>query len=150
MKQILSQHIQEQKEGSSRKKAGFFSSLFFCLAMSCSIVDNRPYGCLGGYYGIESWSSMNKPRERIDFIHDSSIRDLIAKELKAYADSYNSSPENWPNIPYRYYYGPAFSPSPEEQEENKGKLIYYNWLIGETGLKEEELILDKFAQLKVA
>ena len=148
MKQVLSQHIREQNEGSSRKKAGFFSSLFFALAMSCSIVDNRPYGCFGGYYGIVSWNTAYKPVKRIDFIHDSSIRDLIGEMAEEYANSYHNTPKEWLNIPYWYFYGSELYPSPEIEEEEQEPVFY--WYPDNVGLKEEEIILDKFAPLKVA
>ena len=152
MKQVLSQHIREQKEGSSRKKAGFFSSLFFALAMSCSSLDGSCSYYRPCYCGFYSWTSSYKPPLNTDFINSSDIRDLLQGYREPNSTARKESLFGWEDFYFNSLNSTNLYPSPEkeEEEENKRIQIYSNWLTGETVIKEEEIILDKFAPLKVA
>lgn len=152
MKGILRQHIHAQQEGSSRKKAGFFSSLFFALAMSCSSLGSGCSYYRPCYCGFYSWTSPYEPTLNPDFINSSDIRDLLLGYREPNATARKESLFGWKNFYFNSLNPINLYPSPdkEEEEENRGESVYSNWLPGEFGLKEEEIILDKFARLKVA
>lgn len=148
MKQILSQHIQEQKEGGSRKKAGFFSSLFFLLAMSCASLDNLRWDCCPGFCGLYYWSMTYESTFSTDFIHTSDIRDLL-QEFNQPDTAHSRKNYGWDNYSYFINRHLQFDPSPKKEKKQKNHFPF-NWYPDTSGLKEEEIVLDKFHPLRVA